>query len=128
MEKDRLSGREDLELADLLGSAIAGDERCYTLFLERVAIRVRAYVRARLSQGGVDPEDVVQETLLAIHLKRHTWMPGAAVMLWVYAIARFKLIDAFRRRERRVEIDVEAWCDDPDRLRRAPLPVCSPVV
>jgi len=102
-----LNGEEDDELAGLLRAAIAGDERAYARFLERVAALVRAYARRRISHGGVDPEDIVQETLLAIHLKRQTWMPEAAVMPWVYAIARFKLIDAFRRRGRHVEIDID---------------------
>jgi len=102
-----LNGRSERELADLLRIAIAGDERCYAAFLDGVSVLVRAYVRRKISHGGVDPEDVVQETLLAIHLKRHTWRPDEAVLPWVYAIARFKLIDAFRRRGRRIEIDVE---------------------
>ncbi len=102
-----MNGRSERELADLLRIAIAGDERCYAAFLDGVSVLVRAYVRRKISHGGVDPEDVVQETLLAIHLKRHTWRPDEAVLPWVYAIARFKLIDAFRRRGRRIEIDVE---------------------
>jgi len=57
-------------------------------------------------QGGIDPEDVVQETLLAIHLKRHTWRIDTPVTPWLYAIARYKLIDAFRRRGRHVEIEI----------------------
>lgn len=102
-----MNGKTERELADLLRAAIAGDERAYVLFLDRTSALVRAYARGKISHGGVDPEDVVQETLLAIHLKRHTWMSDAAVMPWVYAIARFKLIDAFRRRGRRMEIDVD---------------------
>jgi len=102
-----LNGGSESQLADLLRAAIAGDERSYAVFLDRIAALIRAYARRKITHGGVDPEDVVQETLLAIHLKRHTWMPDAAVMPWVYAIARFKLIDAFRRRGRRIEIDVD---------------------
>lgn len=102
-----MNGRSERELAELLRAAIAGDERAYARFLEGASTHIRAYLRRKITHGGVDAEDVVQETLLAIHLKRHTWMPDAAVMPWVYAIARFKLIDAFRRRGRRVEIDVD---------------------
>ena len=43
----------------------------------------------------------MQETLLAIHLKRHTWDPGQPLAPWVYAIARHKVVDALRRRGRR---------------------------
>src|ERR1700752_1422336 len=88
-------------------AAIAGDERAYADFLHRIAALVRGFVRRKIVQGGVDPEDVVQETLLAIHVKRHTWRQDAPVLPWIYAIARFKLIDAFRRRGRRIEIEID---------------------
>ncbi len=40
----------------------------------------------------------MQETLLAIHLKRHTWDSQLRLAPWVGAIARHKVIDAMRRR------------------------------
>ena len=106
-----MAGREDDELAVLLRAAIAGDEKAYAAFLQRVALVVRTFARAKIVRGGVDPEDIVQETLLAIHLKRHTWRTDAPVMPWVYAIARFKLVDAFRRRGSRMEVDLDAAPD-----------------
>jgi RNA polymerase sigma-70 factor (ECF subfamily) len=102
-----LNGKDENELARLLRAAIAGDEGAYTVFLERTANLVRGFARRKIVQGGVEAEDVVQETLLAIHLKRHTWMTDAPVLPWIYAIARFKLIDAFRRRGRRIEIEID---------------------
>ncbi|RUY75487.1 sigma-70 family RNA polymerase sigma factor, partial [Mesorhizobium sp. M7A.F.Ca.CA.003.01.2.1] len=102
-----MSGKDEAELSRLMRAAIAGDERAYADFLHRIAALVRGFARRKIVQGGVDPEDVVQETLLAIHVKRHTWRQDAPVLPWVYAIARFKLIDAFRRRGRRIEIDVD---------------------
>lgn len=102
-----MSGSDETELAALLRAAIAGDEKAYGEFLRRTATLVRGFARSRIVQGGVDPEDVVQETLLAIHVKRHTWLTDARVLPWVYAIARFKLVDAFRRRGRRIEINVD---------------------
>jgi RNA polymerase sigma-70 factor (ECF subfamily) len=44
-----------------------------------------------------DVEDLVQETLLAIHVRRHTYDPDQPFTPWVYAIARYKLIDYLRR-------------------------------
>ncbi|AZO18524.1 sigma-70 family RNA polymerase sigma factor [Mesorhizobium sp. M2A.F.Ca.ET.043.05.1.1] len=102
-----MTGKDEAELSGLLRAAIAGDERAYADFLHRIAALVRGFVRRKVVQGGVDPEDVVQETLLAIHVKRHTWRPDAPVLPWVYAIARFKLIDAFRRRGRRIEVEID---------------------
>ena len=76
------------------------------------------FTRMLLENGnrvfGVEPndvEDVVQEVLLAIHLKRHTWKVGAPVAPWVMAIARHKLVDALRRRGRHVHISIETVAD-----------------
>jgi RNA polymerase sigma-70 factor (ECF subfamily) len=102
-----VTGKDEAELSGLFRAAIAGDERAYADFLHRIAALVRGFVRRKIVQGGVDPEDVVQETLLAIHVKRHTWREDAPVLPWVYAIARFKLIDAFRRRGRRIEVEID---------------------
>ena len=105
-----MGGKDEDELAEGLRAAIAGDEKAYAVFLERTASLVRNFARRRI-RSGIDPEDIVQETLLAIHLKRHTWLTDAAVLPWIYAIARFKLIDAFRRRGRVVEIDIDQLTD-----------------
>lgn len=102
-----MTGKDEAELSGLFRAAIAGDERAYADFLHRIAALIRGFVRRKIVQGGVDPEDVVQETLLAIHVKRHTWREDAPVLPWVYAIARFKLIDAFRRRGRRIEVEID---------------------
>jgi RNA polymerase sigma-70 factor (ECF subfamily) len=50
---------------------------------------------------------VVQEILLAIHLKRQTWMQDQPFLPWLNAIARHKLIDVLRRRGRRGEVPIE---------------------
>jgi RNA polymerase sigma-70 factor (ECF subfamily) len=97
---------DEIELARLMRAALAGDERAYGEFLQRAASLVRSFARRRIVQGGVDPEDVVQETLLAVHMKRHTWRNDLPLLPWLNAIARYKLIDAFRRRGRREEIDI----------------------
>ncbi|MDX8523082.1 sigma-70 family RNA polymerase sigma factor [Mesorhizobium sp. MSK_1335] len=102
-----MTGKDEAELSRLLKAAIEGDEKAYADFLHRIAALVRGFVRRKIVQGGVDPEDVVQETLLAIHVKRHTWRSDAPVLPWIYAIARFKLIDAFRRRGRRIEVEID---------------------
>lgn len=103
-----MTGKDEAELSRLMRAALAGDDRAYADFLHPAASLVRAFVRRRTTAGGIDAEDIVQETLLAIHLKRHTWRQDAPILPWVYAIARFKLVDAFRRRGRRIEVDIDA--------------------
>jgi RNA polymerase sigma-70 factor (ECF subfamily) len=107
-----LTRPDDAELAGLLRAAMAGDERAYQRFLSMVALRVRALARRLATPGGgVEAEDIVQDTLLAIHLKRHTWRQDEPVLPWIFAIARFKAIDAFRRRGRRIELDIADFTD-----------------
>lgn len=97
---------DEAELARLFRAALAGDEKAYAAFLRGAAALVRAYVRRR-AQPGLDPEDIVQEVLLALHVKRHTWRTEAPVTPWLHAIARYKLIDAYRRRGGRIDVDLE---------------------
>jgi RNA polymerase sigma-70 factor (ECF subfamily) len=101
--------------------ALEGDEAAYRRLLSAVAVRLRAQLRARLARWGatdVQAEDVVQETLLAIHLKRHTWNRVERFEPWLAAVARNKLIDALRRRGRRVELPIEDFSASlPDESR-----------
>jgi RNA polymerase sigma-70 factor (ECF subfamily) len=53
----------------------------------------------------------VQETLLALHLKRQTWDEDGPLSPWLYAIARHKLIDALRRRGRRIEVSIDDFAE-----------------
>jgi RNA polymerase sigma-70 factor (ECF subfamily) len=108
-----VGGKEEAEFARLLKAALQGDERAYAEFLRRAAALVRGFARRRAGQGSIDPEDIVQETLLAIHLKRHTWQSDLPVEPWLYAIARFKLIDAFRKAGRRMEVVLDDTFDAP---------------
>src|SRR5579871_4297557 len=97
-------GLPDDHWSQNMRAAIAGDEGTYRRLLEDIARSVRAMARAAFARarvGDADIEDAVQETLLAIHLKRHTWDSRQPLAPWVYAIARHKIVDALRRRGRR---------------------------
>ena len=56
-------------------------------------------------------EDVVQDVLLTIHLKRQTWREDAALRPWLYAVTRHKVIDAFRARGQRVDVDIDDFAE-----------------
>lgn len=88
---------------DLLAWFVAGldgDATAYRRCLQRLGLLLRGYFRRRLQQLPDDVEDLVQETLMAIHLQRHTYRRGEPLTAWVHAIARYKLVDLWRRRER----------------------------
>ena len=100
---------DEVEWAVLMRAANAGDAAAYERFLRIVLPALRSFARAAVARAGphVEAEDVVQETLIAIHLKRHTWIASEPIGPWIRAIARHKLIDALRRRGRHVRIPVE---------------------
>ena len=90
----------------LLTRALAGDNAAYRQFLGHSGARLRAYFRRRLIAHPADVEDLVQETLLAIHNSRHTYRPAEPVTVWLHAIARYKLVDGLRARSARAAIDL----------------------
>lgn len=89
------------ELAALWTRAQAGDEAAYHDALLVIAARLRGYFARRLQAMPDEVEDLVQETLLALHLRRGTHDAALPVSNWVYAIAGHKLVDMWRRRGRR---------------------------
>jgi RNA polymerase sigma-70 factor (ECF subfamily) len=102
------------EWTDLMRSAIAGDSGAYHRLLKAVTPVLRAAARRGLARAGqpVDQsEDIVQDILLAVHLKRHTWDANAPFAPWLFAIARNKLIDALRRRGRRVFVNIDDFAE-----------------
>src|SRR6186713_3709332 len=109
----RVRERDD-EWTGLMRSAIAGDNAAYHRLLKAVTPVLRAAARRGLARAGqpVDQaEDIVQDILLAVHLKRHTWDVSAPFAPWLFAIARNKLIDALRRRGRRVFVDIDDFAE-----------------
>lgn len=99
-------------LATLLRAANAGDSRSYARFLQAITPVMRGIVRTKgRALGDAICEDVVQDVLLAIHLKRHTWRSDAPLRPWLYAIARYKVVDAFRARGTRIDLPIEDFMD-----------------
>ena len=80
---------------------LSGDAQTYHAFLKALSAHLRAFLRGRLSGLPDEVEDLVQETLLAVHNQRHTYDAGQPLTAWVHAIARYKLVDLLRRRARR---------------------------
>ena len=98
----------------LMRSALAGDDAAYQRVLGAVAPVLRANARRALVRAGQpadQAEDIVQDILLAVHLKRHTWDVKAPFAPWLFAIARNKLIDALRRRGRRVFVNIDDFSE-----------------
>lgn len=100
--------------------AQSGDEAAYRQALSLIAGRLRGYFRRRMPTLQGDVEDLVQETLLAVHLQRGTYDPAFPVSAWFTAIARHKLVDLWRRRGRHDVLNDAL--DDVDEARLASEP------
>lgn len=102
----------DKTLEDLMRAAIRGDALAYRQLLQTITPPLRKLIRARgttLAPEGC--EDVLQDVLLVIHAKRHTWREDAPLRPWLYAIARHKVVDAFRARGRRIDLSLDAFAE-----------------
>lgn len=77
-----------------------GDERAYRTFLSELSGHLRRFLRTRMQRQSGETEDVLQEVLLAVHNARHTYRVDQPLTAWVFAIARYKLMDFFRARSR----------------------------
>ncbi len=96
----------------LLRAALDGDGQAYARFLRAVTPVLRGIVQARArGLAGDQDEDILQEVLMAIHAKRHTWDRTQPVLPWLYAVTRHKVIDAFRRRSRILDLPVEDFAE-----------------
>ena len=99
-QQARLTDKES-QLRGRLVLGLGGDTAAYHLFLKDLSAHLRAFFRKRLFQLPDDIEDLVQETLLAVHNQRHTYRPDQPLTAWVHAIARYKLVDLLRTRATR---------------------------
>jgi len=88
------------ELRALLLAGLDGDALAYRRFLDLLSRRLRAYFRRRLFDLHDHVEDIVQETLLAVHNGRLTYRRDDPLTAWIHAIARYKLMDFLRTHAR----------------------------
>lgn len=93
----------------------AGDVTAWRELLTLLGRQIRSYFARRLdSSAGADVEDLVQETLMAIHRRRMTYDSTQPFTAWAHAIARYKLIDFWRRNRKRKHVpldDVADWLE-----------------
>jgi len=91
----------------LMAAAQRGDASAYHRLLSEVAMWLRRYYARRLPPAMID--DTIQDALIAVHKKRHTYDPSRPFGAWLAAIARYKWIDAVRSLEAK---PTEALSDD----------------
>jgi RNA polymerase sigma-70 factor (ECF subfamily) len=85
------------ELQRLMVGYQKADREAAAQLVERVSPMLLRFLAGPL-QTRAYAEDMLQECWLRIHRSRHTYRPGAPVLPWLFAIARYTRIDAYRRR------------------------------
>lgn len=98
-----MASTED-QLRSLMVAGLAGDRAAHSALLRALLPVLRAFFRRRMGDDA-HCEDLVQEVLIAVHEKRATYDPQRPFGGWLYAIARYKMIDHFRRYRRECPLE-----------------------
>ena len=101
---------DETELKRLMVAGQGGDGAAYRELLARLSRYLRGYYKSKLAafgRSGADAEDLVQETLMAMHTRRQTYNPEQLFTPWMHAIARYKLIDHLRRKDSQAHVGLE---------------------
>ena len=93
------------QLRTWMVGALDGDAASYATLLRALAPLLRSFFARRMFGAADDVEDLVQETLVAIHARKSTYDRARPVSAWIYAVARYKMVDHFRRARRTVSIE-----------------------
>lgn len=102
----------EAQLKALMLAGLAGNAEAHALLLEAAARRLKGYFARRLGHDCADLEDLVQDTLMAIHGRRASYDRALPFTAWLHTIARYKLIDHLRKRGVRKHVPL----DDADAL------------
>src|SRR5262249_46244780 len=90
----------------------AGDEAAFAEVYDALSPRLYRFL-LRQTRDVARAEDILQQTFLQIHRARDTFIAGAEVLPWAFAIARRLLVDARRRGPRELLEDAEAVAPEP---------------
>lgn len=109
MMKDR-----EKEWVEFMQAANRGCKPSYSRLLTALASALPRIISPNLARLGLpnsDIDDVVQEVLLAIHSKRHTWDESRPFTPWLRAIVRHKVLDLARQRYKQSEAVIASALD-----------------
>src|SRR5262249_59355662 len=95
-----------------------GDEAAFAELYDAIAPRLLGFLR-KATRDAFAAEDLMQQTLLHMHRARGSFIPGAPVLPWAFAIARRLMTDHARRRRVELRLFSEAAADD-DRIAYEP--------
>jgi len=95
---------DEAALRLMMIASLDGDAVAHRRLLGALVPVLRGYF-GRRSPDQAQVEDLVQETLIAIHTRRGSYDPVRPFGPWLYAVARYKLIDHWRKRRETIPLD-----------------------
>jgi len=101
----------DALYSDLMRQAQAGDKVAYERLLRTIAPLIRSFFSRRIASSH-DVDDILQNTLVAIHKASHTYNTSRSFTGWMFAIARYKLNDFLREHYRKMDVFDHSIDDD----------------
>ena len=112
---------DDGKLSDLMRAGLAGDRDAYReVFRDIVPMLTNMIARMAPALPADQREDVVQEILTSVHAKRQTWQQSRPILPWIYAIARYRLIDHLRQQKRGAASIIDIDLDHYGEIAAAP--------
>ena len=95
---------DEAQLRHLMQAGLDGDAAAHRALLSALVPVLRRFFGRRMG-AAPDLEDLVQETLIAVHTRRASYDRARPFGPWLFAVARYKMIDHFRRRHADVSLD-----------------------
>jgi RNA polymerase sigma factor (sigma-70 family) len=95
----------EAELKALMLAGLDGNAAAHAALLRALVPLLRSFYGHRMRNEREDVEDLVQETLIAIHTRRESFDRERQFTAWLYAVARYRMVDFFRRRRDQVSLD-----------------------
>ena len=97
-------GRQKVEekLKELFILSMNGSSVAYESFLTLASAIIKKYLTFMGGKYEAQEtiEDLLQEILISIHQKKHTFQLDRPVLPWIYAITRYRFIDFYRLKKR----------------------------
>jgi len=87
----------ETQLKTWMVGGLDGDPACQARLLRALVPILEAFYRRRMQDGQGDIDDLIQETLIAVHTRPATYDRDRMFSGWLFAIARYKMIDHFRK-------------------------------
>ena len=99
--------------ADLLAAHVAGDDRAFTVLMERHADRLWS-IAIRVMHNREDAADALQDAMISAFRRADSFRGDAKVTTWLHRIVLNACFDRLRRRQARPSVPL------PDEADRAP--------